>query len=158
VSFEILVVKYALEIDQGFRLMLYFAVMMIIYTIVFFSWLWAVGNNLYKKLQDKKSMKIKVFRILLIIPFVYIIITTLFLQYTYNLEEYPLIIPAFLFPLHILVMFCLFYCFWFISKAINLIEKNQDINLKDYSGDFFLIWFFPIGIWVLQPRINAIFD
>jgi hypothetical protein len=27
---------------------------------------------------------------------------------------------------------------------------------NDYIGEFFLFWFFPIGIWFIQPRINNI--
>jgi hypothetical protein len=23
--------------------------------------------------------------------------------------------------------------------------------------EFFLIWFFPIGVWIIQPRINRLY-
>lgn len=159
VIFEILILKYFFPVEEDLKIMLYFAVMMIIYSIVFFSWLWTLGNQLCKKLPApvKSKMKIKIFRTLLIIPFIYILTTTLLLQYTFNLEDYPMLIPAFLFPVHILMLFSLFYCFWFVSKCLNLVEMKKEITIKDYIGDFFLIWFFPLGIWIIQPRINKLF-
>ena len=29
-------------------------------------------------------------------------------------------------------------------------------SFYDYAGAFFLLWFFPLGIWILQPRVNAL--
>jgi hypothetical protein len=31
-------------------------------------------------------------------------------------------------------------------------------KFSDYSGEFFLIWFSPIGYWILQPRLNKLTD
>jgi hypothetical protein len=31
------------------------------------------------------------------------------------------------------------------------------VSFYDFSGPFFLLWFFPIGIWIIQPRINRLF-
>lgn len=157
VAFEIVILKYFFPVDNDHKLMLYFAMMMIIYSIVFFSWLWTLGTNLFKLLPERNRMKIRIFRMLLIIPFVYILTITLLLQYTYKLEDYPVLIPAVIFPVHIFIMFSLFFCFWFVSKCLNLVEMKKAITFKHYIGDFFLIWFFPLGIWIIQPRINNIF-
>ena len=46
----------------------------------------------------------------------------------------------------------------FPAKVLNSIERNREVSLSDYIGDFFLIVFLPIGIWFLQPRINRILE
>jgi hypothetical protein len=28
---------------------------------------------------------------------------------------------------------------------------------RDFAGVFFLIWFFTVGVWIIQQRINKIF-
>jgi hypothetical protein len=53
-------------------------------------------------------------------------------------------------------MFCIFYALYFNAKALKAVEWQKKVTLSDYVGDFFLIWFFPIGLWFIQPRINNI--
>jgi hypothetical protein len=33
---------------------------------------------------------------------------------------------------------------------------HKAAGFYEYSGPFFLIWFFPIGLWIIQPRINRL--
>lgn len=54
------------------------------------------------------------------------------------------------------VFFALFYCFAYPAKALKSIESGKDVSLGDYIGDFFLLLFFPIGVWFIQPRLNRI--
>jgi hypothetical protein len=55
-------------------------------------------------------------------------------------------------------MFCIFYCFYFTAKVLKTVELQKPVTFNDYAGEFFLIWFFPIGIWFIQPRINRLFN
>jgi len=36
------------------------------------------------------------------------------------------------------------------------LERRQPVTFFDYSGPFFLFWFFPIGVWFIQPRVNKL--
>lgn len=67
----------------------------------------------------------------------------------------PLIALILLF--HLFAMFCIFYGLYFVSKSLVLAETGKPASFYDYAGPFFLIWFFPIGIWFTQPRINRLF-
>jgi len=58
---------------------------------------------------------------------------------------------------HLFSMFCLFYCLYFIAKALKTVELQRPVTFSDYAGEFFLLWFYPVGVWILQPRINQIF-
>ena len=59
-------------------------------------------------------------------------------------------------------MFYVFYAFLhflaFPAKTLKSIELNREASLGEYIGDFFLIVFLPIGIWLLQPRIRQIIE
>jgi hypothetical protein len=37
------------------------------------------------------------------------------------------------------------------------VELQREALAGDYIVDFILFWFFIVGIWFLQPRINKIF-
>lgn len=59
-----------------------------------------------------------------------------------------------------LPMFYVFYAFLhlygFPAKELKSIEKGDEASIGEYIGYFFLIVFLPIGIWILQPKINKI--
>jgi hypothetical protein len=73
-------------------------------------------------------------------------------------EQFNPGIFAIIFPLHLFSMFCIFYCLYFIAKSLKSVELQRPVTFNDYAGEFVLIWFFPIGVWVIQPRINNIFN
>jgi hypothetical protein len=58
--------------------------------------------------------------------------------------------------LHLAAMFSVMYSMLAAAKTIKSAEMNDKATVSDYLGDFFLIWFFPIGIWVIHPRIQKI--
>ncbi|EQA72903.1 hypothetical protein [Leptospira noguchii] len=43
-----------------------------------------------------------------------------------------------------------------IAKNMRTLELSREAIVKEYLGEFLLIWFFPIGIWVIHPRIKKI--
>jgi uncharacterized RDD family membrane protein YckC len=45
-----------------------------------------------------------------------------------------------------------------VSKNLVLAETSKPASFYDYAGPFFLIWFFPIGVWFTQPRINRLYE
>jgi len=46
----------------------------------------------------------------------------------------------------------------FASKSLVMVETGRRAKFYDYAGPFFLMWFFPIGIWFIQPRINRLYS
>ena len=59
-------------------------------------------------------------------------------------------------PLHFAAMFSTLYAMIFASKNLKSVELEREAKISNYLGDFFLVWFFPIGIWILQPRIHKL--
>jgi len=45
---------------------------------------------------------------------------------------------------------------YIIARTIKTAELQRATRFDDFKGKFFLIMFFPIGIWFIQPRINKI--
>ena len=59
--------------------------------------------------------------------------------------------------MHLVATFCMFYNLYFVAKSLKLVELQRPVGFYDYSGPLFLLWFFPAGIWVVQPRINRLY-
>jgi hypothetical protein len=140
----------------------FFPVMMILYLGLFLGWFYSLGTNLHKKLPETVNMNLKKFKIFLLIPAIYMVLFTFYMSSIFSnvstgIEPNPAI-WGIIFPLHLFSMFCLFYCLYFISKELKAVEWQKPVTFSDFAGEFFLIWFFPFGIWIIQPRINKLFE
>jgi len=134
----------------------------ILYAGLFFGWFYSLGTNLHKKLPEIVNMNLKKFKLFLFIPAVYMLLFSVYMSNMFSdvsadLEVNPAIFGI-IFPLHLFSMFCIFYCLYFISKEIKAVEWQKPVTFSDFAGEFFLIWFFPFGIWIIQPRINKLFE
>ncbi len=140
----------------SFNFMTLFSVMMIFFTGTLFGWFWSVAVGLQSKVPDGVKMKLKKFKIFFFIPLIYILLIQGLMQITIKELNFNPWIFAFIVPLHLISMFCIFYNLYFVAKTIKTVELQREVSFSDFAGDFFLIWFYPIGIWIIQPRINRI--
>jgi hypothetical protein len=143
-------------------LLLSIAVMMILFVVVFFGWLYILGTNLHEKLPTSMPMNLTRFKLFLVIPVVYILLISIFIirliaNGPTDEQPNPLIF-AIIIPLHLFSMFCIFYCIYFSAKSLKAVELQRPVIFNDFVGEFFLFWFFPMGIWIIQPRINKLFE
>jgi hypothetical protein len=125
---------------------------------VFLGWFYAMGTNLHRKLPDTVKMNLTRFKIFLLIPSIYILLLSIFLRPYFQTTDDSANdgAMALLVPVHLFAMFCIFYCMYFNAKALKAVEWQRNVTFSDFAGEFFLIWFFPIGIWIIQPRLNKI--
>jgi hypothetical protein len=122
---------------------------------------YSLGNMLYKKLPAENGMNLKAFNFNLVFSCCYLV----FILCTVggysidqdNFKEYGWA-AYFIIPLHLYCMYGLFYCIYFIAKSIAMIEQKKPVKFEDYAGNFFLLWFFPVGIWWMHPKVRRIFS
>ncbi|WP_460620069.1 hypothetical protein [Hymenobacter ruber] len=136
-----------------------FAAMLLLFVGLFFGWLYALATGLQQKLPPTVPMNKTRFKVAIFIPVVYIslIIADMLgipLGATNGLTASVLVVIA---PIHLLSMAGIFYCIYFNAKSLKAAELQRPVVFADYLGEIFIIWFFPIGIWAVQPRINALF-
>lgn len=127
-------------------------VLFLIFTILFTYWTLGIGERLHAKLDKKSPLNIKRFKfqIWYVVSYMLIILITMG-GYEINQDnmqhfgwEFWLIIPG-----HLIMMYCMIHTIYFISRCITTLR-----NRKESYGIYMLgFWFFPIGIWIIQPRI-----
>jgi len=150
--------------DFIFSYFKFFPLIMLLFMGTMFGWFWSVATGLQSMVPAGIKMKGTLFKVFLLIPVIYITVLcitlpTLFLSPHFNNVHNPApILLAFsvIVPLHLFSMFCIFYCMYFAAKTIKTVELQREVTFSDFTGEFFLIWFFCIGIWILQPRINRL--
>ena len=120
----------------------------IIASIVYFSWIWAI--NRYTS-TDNMVRRETLFKICFVFVFTY------FLGY----NSYLLLVgapQAFLPSYWIdgLILTSMVYCLARTSKGLKSFELNRPASPNEYFWYLLLLFVFPIGVWVLQPKINKL--
>ena len=138
-------------------------IMMIFFLGGLFRWLWAVAINLQEKLTAELKLSVNRFKTFLLIPIIYFVIFFVFIDLAMigaienGTGPNPAIF-ALLIPFHLFAMFCIFYCLYFASKVFKTVELQRKVTFSDFAGEFFMIWFFIIGVWIIQPKINKMIE
>ena len=148
----------------------FFPVMMTVYVLAFciyLAWSHAIGIYLYKKLPASVTMPVRTFKaftiICSIVMFIGPAIMYYFIQNTIEMVHHTEMdfLPANMFftvlvliPIQLFFAFCLFFRFYFVAKCFKAVQKQKEVTFSDYVGEFFLMWFYFVGVWLIQPRIN----
>jgi hypothetical protein len=147
------------DFQEMFNYMKFTMLIAAVSAIVTYSWYWSIAVGLQKMLPEGITMKVTLFKFFLFVPIVFMLFLFLGAYYFYTRQDIPsLIILVPLVPLYLFVIFCSFYCIYFIAKTIRTVELQRNVVFGDFVAEFFLIWFYFIGVWVLQPRINKMAD
>ncbi len=117
------------------------------------AWFWSMGSFLSSMVPPPLRLELGFFRFALTYPALYIFI---FIASFQSASTRPALL-AVIFPLHFVAVFCMLYDLYFVSKNLVLAETSKPASFCDYAGPFFLIWFFPVGVWFIQPRINRLY-
>jgi len=160
---EIILIPFIIIGDNPMVIIKIMPIMMIFFLGGFFGWLWAMGINLQEKLPDDLKLKVHRFKVFLLIPIIYFVVFFVFLDSVMsgaieigtgpNPAIFGLIVPF-----HLFAIYCIFYCLYFVSRIFKTVELQRKVTFSDFSREFFMIWFFPFGIWIIQPRINKIIE
>jgi len=130
---------------------LLFLVVMSVGIILWFSWFWFVAAFLNSVIGNELRPGMRLFALALIFQLLYVVPGMILIV---GVKTPPI---AIIIPLHLFAMYCMFYVLYYVSRSLVMAESGRRVSFYDFSGPFFLLWFFPIGIWFLQPRINALY-
>ena len=128
-----------------------------------YGWMWSVGLGIGERLPEELKMRTYWFKVSIIFPLVYMIyvfylIANVLTQIS-QLESDPnFSFFCLMIPLHIIAMVCGFYNMYFVAKTIKTAELKRKVQFGDFVGEFFLMWFYFIGIWILQPKVNNMME
>lgn len=155
------------DLSLMFNYMMFLPIIMILFIGVFFGWFWSVVIGLQEIIPDEAKMKLTSFKILFFIPVVYMLLISIFIGVSINgfvdssNKPSPSLIGgliALIIPLHLFSMFCIFHTLFYVAKTFKTAELKRKVSFSDFAGEFFLIWFYPIGIWIVQPKINKMIE
>ncbi len=125
--------------------------------IVVFGWLYSIGKWANQHLPKDQQKNLVLFTLGFAIPLVYILLLILVYFPTLSPESRPQP-PGWMLPMHILSMIGIFYSIWFSARQYIALQREREVDTTRFSNIFFLMWIFPLGIWIIQPGVNRLYD
>jgi len=123
---------------------------------LFFGWLYSLGVALNNSIRLELRLNVRSFKIsflLIVISHCSLSVARQFLEEGWWRENYLFI----MLPVMIFMVCCVLNIFYFVAKSLKTAELKKEVLYRDYADEFFSIWFYPIGVWRIQPRINKLF-
>jgi len=156
-------ITYTIATENPVVLTIVFPSVMIFTIMMLFAWIWSIGNGLYRFTPSKTDLNNQRFRNLLffVIAYILIILISMLILFAFNYDTIFAFIGGtgifIIAPLHIFSMICVLYALYYDARTIRSIELKRPPEASEYLVEMILLWIWPIGIWILQPRINAIY-
>ena len=126
--------------------------------IVLFAWMGSVGIWCNARLPEGRRGNPIPFVVAMLIPLAYALLYILVylpqLQAAGGPPEKP---PLWLLPMHMLSMLSIFYVYWFTASKYKSLLENEDADFLIFSSTFFLLFIFPLGVWIIQPSVNELY-
>ena len=127
--------------------------------VVLYGWMWSVGHGLQKRMpREFRRPTIGFGAVLLTLSG--LCVASIFYRGDMLLimdEErvFTLLFWTVL-PLLIVWMFSHLYCAAYIADLVLTAEQEREPDTHQWLQLSLLIWLFPVGIWIVQPRINRL--
>jgi hypothetical protein len=126
--------------------------------LIQYAWTWTAGIRLMQYIPEEFKLNTLAFKIFFFLPLIYFPIIAVLIVLLVRSHGTPPTALLLLLPIHLFMVFCSFYCMYFAARVIKTAEYQQQTRVNDYIAEIIMIWFFPIGIWFIQPKINKLIE
>ena len=115
--------------------------------VPYIIWIYSIITELSKKIPKYTELSKIVMIMLIVYPSIYMPIGLILLLSRYIDMDIIL-------PFHYTAMICMFLLMVLTCITIIKFEKAERLKRSNGVGLFLGIWYFPIGIWIIQPKLN----
>ncbi len=125
--------------------------------LVLFAWMFSIGAWSNRQLAAAKRRSPILYGAGLTIPIIYLLLY-IFLFIPQFADGGPDKPPLWMLPMHMLSLAGIFYGIWYTASQLKALLESHDANYMIFSNTFFLLFIFPIGIWLIQPGVNQLYS
>ena len=124
--------------------------------LVLFLWMFSIGNWSNRRLPEARRLNPLPFAAGLVVPIVYLVMY-IFLYIPQLADGAPARPPLWLLPMHMLSLAGIFYGIWYTARQLKSLQENEEADFLIFSSTFFLLFIFPLGVWLIQPGVNELY-
>lgn len=120
---------------------------------VLYSWIWSIGNVSNRAASESARRPDRFFNFALPYALAYVGFAYFSVPNHGKMDD-SLVPFAVVMTLHMLATVCTFYAIASAAMRLKSYEVGSRVGFGGAFGTFRLIWFFPLGVWFVQPRVN----
>lgn len=125
-----------------------------------FVWVWIIVTALIPTIALAVRPKNKLFKICFWIPAIYVSYIVGFLLFNLFVRKVESLNAElemkFLIGLGLISIACIIYGLFFAARTIKTAELQRNLKAYEYLPEFVLMILAPIGLWIIQPRLNKL--
>ena len=125
--------------------------------IVLFAWMYSIGAWSNARLPPERRRGLLLYALGLAVPIVYVLMYIVLVIPGLESPTPPRQPPQWMLPMHMLSMVGVFYGIWFTARQFKSLQESQEADFLIFSSMFFLLFIFPLGIWIIQPNVNQLY-
>jgi hypothetical protein len=129
-----------------------FTAVAVLFQFCLVAWLWSMGAFLSSVVPPALRSNGRFFRFAVVYPPLYAAVAWI----VFSMSLPPEWLILILLP-HLFAMFCIFYSFHFVARSLVVAETGRPASVDKCIGLCFLLLLFPIGVWIVQPRVNLLY-
>ena len=152
--FLLILVPVFLPYPKGVGLIGFLGLNWLVPVIVTIAWLYSIGMSVNSRLPNGLKASTLLYNVSFLMPLIYAVLFLLLFLQSVELFRWPVWFTF----IHFAFTIGTVYGLWFTAKQYVTFTRNEKVQFADYIETLFLFWFFPIGVWVIQPKINKAFQ
>lgn len=120
--------------------------------IPLYLWFYSIITEFDKKNFVTNSGRKFLTKLVTFFPIIYLPFAIIFISFNIIINDK--IGFAKILPFHFFAIFCGLILLVLASGSLTKYERNKNVESLGNIGNFFLLWFYIFGVWILQPKIN----
>ena len=150
------------DISSLMNVLMFYPIVFVIVTAALYAWYWSIAIGLQDQVPMHSKMntrRFKMFFNIQIALFLIILILMIIVYNGYYSEVFinkQFFIGAFIvmIPIVLFSLVAVFYMMYFAAKTFKTVELQKEVRFSEFAGEFLMIWFYFVGFWILQPKLN----
>lgn len=131
----------------------------VLFVFIYIGWIYSIGIFMHTLLDHPKPSAVyfKLSCLLICCSYIVLFFTGDFTIDLDNYKQYGITI-CFWVPISLYMFWSILYVFMFSARMLESVLNGHLVYRSDSLKAFFAFWFFPIGVWYIQPVVNRIKD
>jgi hypothetical protein len=125
-------------------------------TLFFSFWCYFITKKLINKNIHGLSFNFTKFSRALIFAAIYMILLSAYFEFSDTKKDDPGWILVLILLGQFIFLYWLLFLLNFMAKLISAVELQKSVTFDKYANYFFGLFFFPLGIWWLGPKIKSL--
>ena len=150
------------DISSLMNVLMFYPIVFVIVTAALYAWYWSIAIGLQDQVPMHSKMNTRRFKMFFNIQIALFLIMLSLMIIVYNgyyseaFINKQFFIGAFIvmIPIVLFSLVAVFYMMYFAAKTFKTVELQKEVRFSEFAGEFLMIWFYFVGFWILQPKLN----